>query len=94
MTPKETWHSAELAETRQTFCDLVADGDTLAAFDLAVARLKVWSKIVAERQAGRRFDYDGKRLRAWRDGECRRVARELVDAEWSRLGGVVEGDDA
>jgi hypothetical protein len=56
MTPQETWHSAELAETRQTFCDLVADGDTLAAFDLAVSRLKVWSKIVAERQAGRRFD--------------------------------------
>ena len=94
MTPQETWQSAELAEARQTFCALVADGDTLAAFDLAVSRLKVWSKIVAERQAGRRFDADGKRLRAWRDGECRRVARELVDAEWSRLGGVVEGDDA
>jgi hypothetical protein len=56
MTPQETWHSAELAEARQTFCALVADGDTLAAFDLAVSRLKVWSKIVAERQAGRRFD--------------------------------------
>lgn len=94
MTPQATWHSAELAEARQTFCVLVADGDTLAAFDLAVARLKVWSKIVAERQAGRRFDESGKRLRAWRDGECRRVARELVDAEWSRLGGVVEVPNA
>jgi hypothetical protein len=87
----DTWQSADLAEARATFCELVADGDTLAAFDLATSRLKVWSKIVAERESGgRRFDDDGKRLRAWGDGACRRAARELVDSEWERIGGVVE----